>query len=90
MSPAWLKQCRSERSRREFCEKYRRRAYRSPSLGRVLLRTSYFFKHRSLHEVMPAPKHFMCILALSSKIEQQENYKLVFQSQLYHRQYKAH
>ena len=59
-------QCRSERSRRDIREKYRGRAHRSTSPGRVQLRTPYSPEHRSLHEVNVLSKN-LCVQVDSAR-----------------------
>ena len=59
-------QCRSERSRRDIREKYRGRAHRSPSSGRVQPRTPYLSKHRSPHEV-DAVRRQLCVHVVSAR-----------------------
>ena len=69
-------QCRSVHSRSDIREKYRGRAQRSTSLGRLLLKAPYFSKRQASQEVDADQNNFVIKSATIGQGAQKENYKL--------------
>ena len=86
----WEK-CWSERSSRDFREKYRGRAHQSPSRGRFSSRSPNSSKHRSQHKVNAFPKQ-LCVQVgrSSSKCGARELQAGQPERKSYHSQQHAH